>query len=89
MTKLLGYQKEVFSKQEVLNCFKASDYEDSRINAYPSFTNYQGINRVAPSFVMMDLDLRDFNNSRDKLDRSMNGVLKKIKSIIRGHPTVL
>ena len=89
MTKRLGYQKEVFSKQEVLNCFKASDYEDCRINAYPSFTNYQGINRVAPSFVMMDIDLRDFNNSRDKLDRSMNGVLKKIKSIICGHPTVL
>ena len=69
MTKRLGYQKEVFSKQEVLNYFKSSDYEDCRINAYPSFTSYQDINRVAPSFVMIDIDLRDFDNSRDKLDR--------------------
>ena len=69
MTKRLGYQKEVFSKQEVLNFFKLSHYEDCRINAYPSFTNYHGINRVEPRFLIIDLDLRDFGNSRDKLDR--------------------
>jgi hypothetical protein len=89
MTKQLGYQKEVLSKQEVLNYFESSDYEDCRINAYPSFTNYQGINRVAPSFVMIDLDLRDFDNSRDKLDRGLNKVLRKISVATRGYPTVL
>ena len=89
MTKRLGYQKEVFSKQEVLKYFKSSDYEDCRINAYPSFTNYHGINRVAPSFVMMDLDLRDFDNSKYKLDRGLNKILGKLASVTRGHPTVL
>ena len=89
MTKRLGYQKEVFSKQEVLNYFKSSDYEDCRINAYPSFTSYQGINRVAPSFVMIDIDLRDFDNSREKLDRGLNKILRKISKATYGYPTVL
>ncbi len=37
---------------------------------------------------MMDIDLKDFA-SKDKLDRTMNRVLKIIKSKIHGHPTVL
>ena len=69
MTKALGYQKEVFSIQEVLEYFRASNYEDCRINAYPSFTNYQGINRTPPSFLMIDIDVKDFT-SKDKLDRA-------------------
>jgi non-catalytic primase subunit PriX-like protein len=89
MTKGLGYQKEVFSKQEVLNYFETSNYEDCRINAYPSFTNYHGINRVAPSFVMIDIDLRDFDNSREKLDNGLNKILRKISTSMYGYPTVL
>ena len=88
MTKALGYQKEVFSIQEVLEYFRASNYEDCRINAYPSFTNYQGINRTPPSFLMIDIDLKDFA-SKAKLDRAMNRILKKIKINMHGHPTVL
>ena len=60
MTKELGYQVEVFSKQEALGYFKSSNYEDCRINAYPPFTEYQGINRTPISFLMVDLDLKDF-----------------------------
>jgi Primase X len=89
MTKRLGHQKEVFSKQEALKYFESSDYKDCRINAYPSFTNYQGITRVAPSFVMIDLDLRDFGNSRDNLDRGQNKILKRINALTRGYSTVL
>ena len=88
MTKALGYQKEVFNIQEVLEYFRASNYEDCRINAYPSFTKYDGINRTPPSFLMIDIDLKDFA-SKDKLDRAMNRVLKKIESSMHGHPTVL
>ena len=86
MTKRLGYQKEVFSKQEVLKYFESSGYEDCRINAYPSFTNYHGINRVAPSFVMIDLDLRDFGNVKVKLDRGLNKILSKISAVTHGYP---
>ena len=88
MTKHLGYQKEVFNGQEALEYFSASNYEDCRINAYPSFTRYDDINRTAPSFLMIDIDLKDFT-SRDKLDRAKNRVLKKIQTVMRGHPTVL
>jgi len=57
MTRALGYQKEVFNIQEVLEYFRASNYEDCRINAYPSFTKYYDINRTPPTFLMLDVDL--------------------------------
>ena len=60
MTKALGHQKEVFNKKEVLGQFTISNCEDCRINAYPSFTKYEDINRTAPSFIIIDLDLKDF-----------------------------
>jgi hypothetical protein len=56
MTKALGYQK-TFNVYQVLEYFKASDYEDCRINAYPSFTKYDDINRTPPTFLMLDVDL--------------------------------
>jgi hypothetical protein len=58
MTKQLGYQVEVFNREEALEYFKNSNYEDCRINAYPPFTEYQGINRTPISFLVVDLDLK-------------------------------
>src|ERR671933_2701020 len=66
MTKQLGYQIEVFNKQEALEHFKTSNYEDCRINAYPSFTEYHGINRSPISFLMVDLDLKDFPDEEER-----------------------
>ena len=37
---------------------------------------------------MIDIDLKDFA-SKDKLDRAMSRVLKKIESKMHGHPIVL
>jgi hypothetical protein len=89
MTKNIGSQLELFDKQSVLNYFKSSNYIDCRINAYPSHIDYHGINRVAPSFIMIDLDLKDFGYSKHKLDRALQNTLKKIKQVIGGYPTVL
>src|SRR5919199_39278 len=95
MTKKLGYQIEVFNKEEALEHFNNSSYEDSRINAYPSFTEYQGINRTPISFLMVDLDLKDFSGVRPEkkgkgsLDRVLNNTLHKITESIGGNPTVL
>jgi hypothetical protein len=89
MTKKLGYQKEVLDKQSILKYFRLSNYEDCRINAYPSFTTYHGINRAPPTFILVDLDLKDFSHSKDKLDGSLNKALKKIKDILGGRPSVL
>jgi hypothetical protein len=89
MTKDVGYQVEIFSRQEGLDYFKASRYEDCRINAYPPFTEFNGINRTPISFLVIDLDLRDFANLKEKLDRAVNKTLSKIEEIIGGVPTVL
>ena len=98
MTKELGYQAEVFNREEALEYFKSSNYQDCRINAYPSFTEYNGINRTPISFLMVDLDLKDFGGSEDSnkkgimlLEKALNKTLEKIKKegIIGGNPTVL
>jgi hypothetical protein len=89
MTRALGYQKEVFNADEVLTYFKASNYQDCRINAYPLFTNYHEINFTAPSFIMIDLDLKDFQ-SQEKLDKTFYSTLGKLDKIFYGaQPTVL
>src|SRR5919199_4771983 len=95
MTKQLGYQIEVFNKEEALEHFNNSSYEDCRINAYPSFTEYHGINRTPISFLMVDLDLKDFSGEHPEkkgkrsLERVLNKTLQKIAESIEGNPTVL
>jgi hypothetical protein len=93
MTRQLGYQVEVFSKEEALEYFKDSNYEDCRINAYPSFTEYRGINTTPVSFLMVDLDLKDIADEKKKgkaaLDRVLNKTLQKITESIGGTPAVL
>jgi hypothetical protein len=94
MTKDLGYQVEIFNKQEALVYFKSSRYEDSRINAYPIFTNYHSINITPISFLMVDLDLKDFGGDSKKkerklLERALSKTLQNIKEGIGGNPTVL
>jgi hypothetical protein len=94
MTKVLGYQVEVFSREEALGYFKSSNYEDCRINAYPPFTEYQGINRTPISFLMVDLDLKDFGGRMEgggeyskkneektslSLEKALNKASEKIK----------
>jgi hypothetical protein len=102
MTKDLGYQVEVFNREEALEYFKTSNYQDCRINAYPSFTEYQGINRTPISFLMVDLDLKDFGGQLEEgedskkkkakmlLEKALNKALDKIKKeSIGGNATVL
>jgi hypothetical protein len=93
MTRQLGYQVEVFSKEEALEYFKDSNYEDCRIKAYPSFTEYHGINRTPISFLMVDLDLKDFadeiKRAKAVLHRVLNKTLQKITEYLGGKPTVL
>src|ERR1051325_5754014 len=96
MTKRLGYQIEVFNKEEILEYFKESNYKDCRINAYPSFTEYHGINRTPISFLMVDLDSKDFPNQassnkqgKSVLDKILDKTLQNITESIGGNPTVL
>jgi hypothetical protein len=88
MTKDIGYQVEA------LGYFKRSDYKDCRINAYPPYTEYHGINRTPVSFLMCDLDLKDFGRKNVSkkaelfLEKKLNMTLEKIK-VVGGNPTVL
>ena len=94
MTKDIGYQLEVFNKEEALRYYKSSEYNDCRINAYPPYTEYHGINRTPVSFLMVDLDLKDFgkgNVSKEPklfLQKALNKTLHKINDF-GGSPTVL
>jgi hypothetical protein len=100
MTKQLGYQVEVFNREEALEYFKSSNYQDCRINAYPPFTEYKDINRTPISFLMVDLDLKDFGGrgggqQEYSLKKALNKALEKIEKeegevgSIGGNPTVL
>ena len=89
MTRALGHQKEVSNADEALTYFKSSNYQDCRINAYPAFTDYQGINFTAPSFIIIDLDLKYFE-SQEKLDKTLRKTLNKVNKVFHGaQPTVL
>src|SRR5918999_3682937 len=59
MTKKLGYQRIVYSKERVLEHFIESDFIDCRINAFPSLKEGK---KWPPNFLFIDLDLDDFKS---------------------------
>lgn len=80
-----GRQIEVRSIDEVFNWFKASNFVDCRINAFPIFTNYKGINMQLPNLVMCDLDLMKFRTEKlllKTLDETVTNIDKDIKGAI-------
>ena len=81
MTRALGRQKEVFNAEEPLECFKESKYEDCRINAYPSYTEYRGINLTAPSFLMIDFDLKILNHKKS-LIKHYRIIIDRVKNAL-------
>jgi hypothetical protein len=82
-------QIPVCNKEEVLARFKQANFLDSRISAYPDYTQWHGVNRQAPNFIFIDLDLSRFN-CRETLDRALGKTLKNIKAKLGGgYPSVL
>jgi hypothetical protein len=55
-----GRQILVFSREEALSRFRESNFLDCRMNAYPDYTEFGGINRQAPRFIFIDLDKSGF-----------------------------
>lgn len=82
-----GGQVLVYSKEEALARFKASNLLDCRINAYPAYTEYKGINRQAPNFIFIDLDRCNFTTERAH-KVALDKTLKNIRNI-GSEPTVL
>lgn len=83
-----GRQFEVFSKQQMMKAYEESNFIDCRVNAYPSYTEYKGIQRYPPNFLFADLDLSSFRD-RHALERALESSLQTIKLRINGNPTVL
>ena len=47
----------VYNSKEALARFYQADLLNCKISAYPSYTEYEGINRQSPNFIFIDLDL--------------------------------
>src|SRR5215210_7026917 len=84
-----GRQFEVFSKEEMIKAFEQSDFLDCRVNAYPSYTEYKGINRQPPNFLFIDLD-KDIVETARAHRLALTNTLRNIKEkLSEAYPTVL
>ena len=84
-----GRQFEVFSKEEMIKAYEQSDFLDCRVNAYPSYTEYKGINRQAPNFLFIDLDRSTFDTERAHR-LALTNTLRNIKEkLSEAYPTVV
>ena len=72
----------------MLKAYEESDFIDSKLNAYPSYTEYKGIQRYPPNFIFADLDLLSFRDP-PTLERTLAAALRTIRLKINGSPTVL
>jgi hypothetical protein len=88
MTKRLGYQRLVYSKEEALEYFLDSELADCRINAYPNLTEYKDVPRYKPNFLFLDID-RDNFKTAGKYELALYNTLKNIKEKLQTAPTVL
>ncbi len=85
------------SKDKIFKYFKDSGFIDCKINAFPFNTEHSGVNlevknKTAATFIMIDLDLNDFENkSKEKLDKQLKKTLDKLSLKFKGdaYPTVL
>jgi hypothetical protein len=84
-----GRQILVFSREEALSRFRESNFFDCRMNAYPDYTEYSGINRQAPYFIFIDLDKSGFQTT-EAHDRALSMTLKNVQEKLNGgKPTVV
>jgi hypothetical protein len=79
----------VYNYEEALARFYQANLLNCKISAYPSYTEYEGINRQSPNFIFIDLDLSHFRN-KEALDRCLSKTLNTIKEKLNcAYPTVL
>jgi hypothetical protein len=78
----------VYNKEEALARFRQANLLDCRINAYPDYIGIAGLNRQAPNFIFIDLDLCR-SDSRKALDKALRNVLKNIKKLNGAEATVI
>ena len=83
MTKCTNGQVIVHNKEEIMYYFKASNYEDCRINAYPALLKgeEQALNLFAPNILFIDLDAKKFSSDKE-LKLALKPILKNIAHML-------
>src|SRR5205807_623951 len=80
----------VYSRDEALTRFKQANLLDCKISAYPYYVEWNELNRQAPDFIFVDLDLGRFRSKpKLDLDRALNRTLRNIRDRPGGYPTVI
>ncbi|MDF0680039.1 MAG: DNA primase noncatalytic subunit PriX [Candidatus Nitrosocosmicus sp.] len=88
MTSRSNGQFTVNTKQEILKRCEQSDFKDCRINAYPETIVKEEMLIQSPNFVFVDLDLGNFDNDINKLNKVKNSTLRKMEQMHGSHPTL-
>lgn len=89
------HQIVVNSKEEALAYFKAANYFDCRISAFPYWrpsivSDFAGIkNAIAPNLIMIDLDMGNVDSDEEDLTRSLRKTVKKIRELLNFKPSVI
>src|SRR5215204_1826266 len=89
MTKKLGYQRKVYSKERALEHFIDSDFIDCRINAFPVLK--EGATWI-PELLFIDLDRNNFKTEKGfalALSTTLNNIKEKLANNDDVQPTVL
>ena len=72
----------------MLKEYEESKFVDCRVNAYPSYTEYKGIQRYPPNFIFADLDFT-LIRTEQALEKTLSETLRFIRFKLNGFPTVL
>jgi Primase X len=79
----------VYNKEDAIARYKQASLLDCRINAFPNYTEYRGINRQAPNFLFLDLD-RSVFDSEKAFNTAFNKTLRNLSDTLGANsPTVL
>ena len=97
---VIGYEPDIeLSKDKIFKYFHEANFMDCKINAFPYNTEHtmdtDVKNRTAATFIMIDLDHKDFD-SKQTLDKQLKKTLNKlfvkfqdVRFQGEAHPTVL
>jgi hypothetical protein len=90
-----GRQVIVNNKEEALAYFKAANYSDCRISAYPYWrpsilSDFVGTkNTIPPNLIMIDLDKSNFNHESNTIKATLRKTLQRISQLLSSIPTVI
>ena len=87
-TKTLGKQYTVYSREEAIARFKQANLLDCRINAYPDYTEFKGINRQPPNFIFIDID-RTLLTKDQEFSMAVKETCKNIEQTLGGKSTIM